>query len=94
MTKPQWVQALGRSRVELKPGSVTRIPAGTPLCKLGLSTRAHNVLRRAGIHSIEEACKLSAEQIRSFRNAGAVTALEVLDALTAWKSTHPFTQRR
>lgn len=73
-------------RVELGPGRAKRVPAGTPLYHLGLSTRAHNILRRAGILSIEDALTLKAADILRCHNAGEATVLEVFEALANWRS--------
>lgn len=51
--------------------------AGTPIEQLQLSVRASNVLRRLGIHNIEELIKTPLEDIAQQRNIGAKTLDEI-----------------
>jgi DNA-directed RNA polymerase alpha subunit len=61
----------------------------TPLDVLGLSTRPHNVLRRADITTIGQLAAMSREQIRKVRNVGKKSLAEIEDKLKAYLAVHP-----
>lgn len=63
-------------------------PMGKPLHLLRLSTRAHNGLRRGGIHSIEEAARLSLEDLQRFKGIGVWTAIEITTAIKSWQQAN------
>lgn len=49
----------------------------TPLEELDLSMRSYNLLKRAGIHTAGELCKMTDEQLMKIRNLGAKGVREV-----------------
>ena len=55
--------------------------AATPLDTLGLSTRAYNGLRRAGLLTVGDALALSTDDLLTVRAFGRTSALELRDAL-------------
>lgn len=62
--------------------------------QLGLSARACNALRRAGINTIHDLDSLSYEELLSLRNVGVNTAYEIARKLQAWKNSHRQDPRR
>ena len=55
---------------------------GTPLSELGLSGRYNNPLRRFGIHTVEELCTRTREEISVLRSVG-VGCLEAIEEALA-----------
>ncbi len=50
---------------------------GQPISKLGLSIRAHNVLHKAGIKSVEDLLKLNTRHLLSLKGCGIKTYREI-----------------
>ncbi len=48
---------------------------------IGLSVRAYNRLKRAGINTLEEVAKLNLEELKNIRNFGKKTVDEVVRVL-------------
>lgn len=55
---------------------------GRPLTELGLSGWYYNPLRRAGIHTLEELCARTREEIRALRGVGMGCLKAIEEALT------------
>ena len=51
--------------------------------ELNLSVRAYNVLKRAGINTVEQICEYSAWELSRLRNMGAKTLEEIRDKVLA-----------
>ena len=54
---------------------------GTPITKIGLSTRALNCMKRADIGFAEQLVKMEIEQLFKLRNFGIVTLHEIKEKL-------------
>ena len=65
----------------------------TPLDALGLSTRAYNCLRRAGLRTVAEVAALSDEQLLGIRNLGVLTLAEIREKLTLYLDSHPLPEQ-
>lgn len=59
--------------------------------ELELSVRAYNALKRVGINTIDDVCKLTEAELRKIKNLGKVSAEEVITALTE-KGRHLFVE--
>lgn len=59
--------------------------------ELELSVRAYNALKRVGINTIDDLCKLTEAELRKIKNLGKVSAEEVITALTE-KGRHLFVE--
>lgn len=59
--------------------------------ELEISVRAYNALRRVGINTIDDLCKLTEAELRKIKNLGKVSAEEVITALTE-KGRHLFVE--
>lgn len=72
------------------PPQPLSLPLGpTPLDVLGLSARPHNVLKRAGITTVNQLAVMSREQIQEVRNVGEKSLAEIEDKLKAYLAIHP-----
>ncbi len=65
----------------------------TPLDALGLSTRAYNCLRRAGLRAVAEVAALADEQLLGIRNLGVLTLAEIREKLTLYLDSHPLPEQ-
>lgn len=55
-----------------------------PLSNLGLSSRAHSCLERAGIHTVEALLKRTPREIEKIRNVGKITLGEIVAKVNAF----------
>ncbi|RLC65361.1 MAG: hypothetical protein DRI48_06795 [Chloroflexi bacterium] len=60
---------------------------------LGLSTRARNCLRRAGLRPVAEVAALTDEQLLGIRSLGKLTLAEIREKLTAYLKSHPLSEQ-
>lgn len=59
--------------------------------ELELSVRAYNALKRSGLNTIDDVCKLTKEELCGIKNLGKVSVDEVITALTE-KGRHLFVE--
>ena len=61
---------------------------GTSLDVLGLSRRAYNCLRRAGIVTVERVAAMSDDELLQIRNLGVTTLPEIREKLMDYRGCH------
>jgi Bacterial RNA polymerase, alpha chain C terminal domain len=80
-------------RVHLRPPRHVppdRTPGGAPpptytlIEELKLGSRAYNVLKRAGVQTVEHLTKLSADDVAALPGMSRKAFAEIVDALAAW----------
>lgn len=79
-----FASVLERAAVNLTPSGLSQ--CGKPLFLLKLSTRAHNALRRAGVHTIEDAAHWNRADLLRIKNVGESTAEEILKAIARYQN--------
>lgn len=73
---------------ELKRMEEAVFPGLTPIAKLPLKTPTLNVLRRNGVHSVEQLRAMTWGQLLSLRGVGLTKAQMIRDALSSTQLIH------
>jgi DNA-directed RNA polymerase alpha subunit len=82
-----------RQELDLHPEEQPSALDNIPLDVLGLSRKAYNCLRRAGLRTVAEVAALTDERLLSIRNLGVTTLAEIRGKLTIYLDNHPLPEQ-